>query len=144
MCLKLCGLQKIKKYQMNGRKVNEKATRLVSKAVSRINALSTERQKLLNVSGIVEFENIHFCYSTRKDAKILDGFILTVEPGTSVTLVGHLECGKSITFKVLTGLFEQEEGQILIDGHHFCNKYEESKYNEVSQPLLSQIEKYQT
>ncbi|CAR98368.1 Protein CBG25498 [Caenorhabditis briggsae] len=85
--------------------------------VPKIDAMSAEGQKLLNVSGRVEFRNVHFRYSTRRDAKILDGFNLCVEPGTSVALVGHSGSGKSTAFKLLTRLYEQEDGQIFIDGH---------------------------
>ncbi|PIC44333.1 hypothetical protein B9Z55_004732 [Caenorhabditis nigoni] len=96
------------------------AARQIYRVIERfpkIDAMSTEGQKLSNVSGRVEFKNVHFRYSTRKDAKILDGFNLTVKPGTSVALVGHSGCGKSTAFKLLTRLYEQEEGHILIDGH---------------------------
>ncbi|CAO4384648.1 unnamed protein product [Caenorhabditis nigoni] len=55
--------------------------------------------------------------------KLLDGFNLTVEPGTSVALVEHSEYGKSNAFKLLTRLYVQEDGLILIAGYYCCNKY---------------------
>ncbi|UMM16425.1 hypothetical protein L5515_013439 [Caenorhabditis briggsae] len=101
---------------LNARVAARQIYRVIER-VPKIDAMSAEGQKLLNVSGRVEFRNVHFRYSTRRDAKILDGFNLCVEPGTSVALVGHSGSGKSTAFKLLTRLYEQEDGQIFIDGH---------------------------
>ncbi|EGT46719.1 hypothetical protein CAEBREN_29443 [Caenorhabditis brenneri] len=82
-----------------------------------IDAYSTEGQKIDNVIGKVVFENVHFRYPTRKKAKVLNGLNLTVEPGTSVALVGHSGCGKSTSVGLLTRLYEPEGGNVMIDGH---------------------------
>uniref|UniRef100_A0A1I7US64 ABC transporter ATP-binding protein n=1 Tax=Caenorhabditis tropicalis TaxID=1561998 RepID=A0A1I7US64_9PELO len=81
-----------------------------------IDAYSTEGRKITNIVGTVEFENVHFRYPTRKKAKVLNGLNLTIEPGTSVALVGHSGCGKSTSVGLLTRLYEQENGKVLIDG----------------------------
>ncbi|KAF1765073.1 hypothetical protein GCK72_005024 [Caenorhabditis remanei] len=79
------------------------------------NVLSGD-QIILNVVGKVVFENVHFRYKTRKNINVLNGLNLTVEPGKCVALVGHSGCGKTTTLGLLTRLYEQNEGEIMIDG----------------------------
>ncbi|EFP10200.1 CRE-PGP-14 protein [Caenorhabditis remanei] len=84
--------------------------------VPKIDPYSKAGKRLPNVIGRVKFENVHFRYPSRKDAKILNGLNLTVEPGTSVALVGHSGCGKSTSVGLLTRLYEPEAGNVTIDG----------------------------
>ena len=69
-----------------------------------------------NPVGHVIFKDVHFRYPTRKNAKILNGLNLTIEPGQTVALVGHSGCGKSTTVGLLTRLYEPEAGSVTIDG----------------------------
>ena len=62
---------------------------------SKIDALSEEGLRLSEVVGRVEFENVHFRYATRPDVQVFRGFSLTVEPNTTVALVGSSGSGKS-------------------------------------------------
>ncbi|CAI2356227.1 unnamed protein product [Caenorhabditis sp. 36 PRJEB53466] len=80
-----------------------------------IDAYSNEGRTITNIIGKVVFENVHFRYPTRKKAKVLNGLNLTIEPGTSVALVGHSGCGKSTSVGLLTRLYEQEAGKVMID-----------------------------
>ncbi|ULT83478.1 hypothetical protein L3Y34_012603 [Caenorhabditis briggsae] len=89
--------------------------------VPEIDAYSNEGQKIDKIVGRVVFENVHFRYPTRKKAKVLNGLNLTIEPGTSVALVGHSGCGKSTSVGLLTRLYEQEDGKVMIDGHEVRN-----------------------
>ncbi|EGT46778.1 CBN-PGP-13 protein, partial [Caenorhabditis brenneri] len=84
--------------------------------VPRIDPYSTAGKKSDRVVGKVTFRNVHFRYPTRKEAKVLNGLNLTVEPGTSVALVGHSGCGKSTSVGLLTRLYEPEDGSVQIDG----------------------------
>ncbi|UMM42746.1 hypothetical protein L5515_018454 [Caenorhabditis briggsae] len=84
--------------------------------VPKIDPYSKKGRFLDKVIGRVKFENVHFRYPTRKDAKILNGLNLTIEPGTSVALVGHSGCGKSTSVGLLTRLYEPETGNVTIDG----------------------------
>ncbi|CAD6193301.1 unnamed protein product [Caenorhabditis auriculariae] len=68
------------------------------------------------VTGRVSFQNVHFRYPSRKDVQVLNGLNLTVEPGTSVALVGHSGCGKSTSVGLLTRLYEPESGRVTLDG----------------------------
>uniref|UniRef100_A0A7E4ZZE1 ABC transmembrane type-1 domain-containing protein n=1 Tax=Panagrellus redivivus TaxID=6233 RepID=A0A7E4ZZE1_PANRE len=95
----------------------------------KIDVYSEEGDFLQNPVGRVELKNVHFRYPTRKNAKVLNGLNLTVEPGTTVALVGHSGCGKSTSVGLLTRLYEPEKGDVLIDGvdvrklniHHLRN-----------------------
>lgn len=49
---------------------------------------------------------------------VLNHFSLTVKRGEFVTLTGRTGIGKSTLFRLLLGLYEPQEGEILIDGIH--------------------------
>lgn len=37
--------------------------------------------------GVIKFENVRFAYPRRRDAQVLDGFDLSLKPGSSMALV---------------------------------------------------------
>uniref|UniRef100_A0AC34QTH7 Uncharacterized protein n=1 Tax=Panagrolaimus sp. JU765 TaxID=591449 RepID=A0AC34QTH7_9BILA len=84
--------------------------------VPKIDVYSEKGDSPPNPIGRVEFKNVHFRYPTRKNAKILNGLNLAIEPGQTVALVGHSGCGKSTTVGLLTRLYEPEAGSVTIDG----------------------------
>ena len=48
--------------------------------------------------------------------QVLDGVDLTVEPGTSLVIIGGSGTGKSVTIKSILGILTPDEGRVLIDG----------------------------
>ena len=48
--------------------------------------------------------------------QVLDGVDLTIEPGTSLVIIGGSGTGKSVTIKSILGIITPDEGQVLIDG----------------------------
>jgi phospholipid/cholesterol/gamma-HCH transport system ATP-binding protein len=48
--------------------------------------------------------------------QVLDGVDLTLEPGTSLVIIGGSGTGKSVTIKSILGILTPDEGQVLIDG----------------------------
>ncbi|CAI4232216.1 unnamed protein product [Auanema sp. JU1783] len=84
--------------------------------VPKIDAYADRGRQPDRVTGRVVFENVHFRYPTRKEAKVLNGFSLTIEPGETVAFVGHSGCGKSTSVGLLTRLYEAEAGTVTLDG----------------------------
>lgn len=67
------------------------------------------------LSGRLELRNISFGYSLLAQP-LLQNINLTIEPGRWVAVVGSSGSGKSTLGRVVTGLYEQWDGEILLDG----------------------------
>lgn len=59
-----------------------------------------------NISGNIEFKNVHFRYPARMDVNILDGLNLTIKQGQTVALVGPSGCGKSTCLQLIQRLYD--------------------------------------
>jgi ATP-binding cassette subfamily B protein len=64
----------------------------------------------------VELVDVHFSYPSRRDARVLEGVSLVIEPGEVVAIVGHSGAGKSTIAALLTRLYDPDRGRILVDG----------------------------
>lgn len=47
---------------------------------------------------------------------VLDSIDLTIEKGTAYGLLGSNGAGKSTILRLISGIYNQEEGQVLVDG----------------------------
>ncbi|MFY7863512.1 peptidase domain-containing ABC transporter [Roseateles sp.] len=72
----------------------------------------TEASRL---SPRIELRNISFRYS-EGEPWVLRGLSLSVDPGESVAITGPSGSGKSTLMKIMLGVLQPSEGEVLIDG----------------------------
>lgn len=68
-----------------------------------------------NWQGSIEFRNVSFNYPEQTEHG-LQNISFKIEPGARVALVGKVGSGKSTLAKLILGLYQPDEGSILIDG----------------------------
>ncbi|XP_065439344.1 ATP-dependent translocase ABCB1-like isoform X3 [Chrysemys picta bellii] len=68
------------------------------------------------LKGDITFKNIHFCYPSRPDVKILKGLNLKVQSGKTIALVGSSGCGKSTAIQLLQRFYDPVQGEVTLDG----------------------------
>lgn len=64
----------------------------------------------------IEFKDVSFAYDKTAEKKIFDHFNLKINAGEKLALVGVNGAGKTTFVKLLTGMYEPDEGSILING----------------------------
>jgi ATP-binding cassette subfamily B multidrug efflux pump len=71
---------------------------------------------LSNVTGSVEFKDVHFGYNPEKI--IINDFCAIIQPGQRVAIVGPTGAGKTTMVKLLMRFYDVNSGAILVDGHN--------------------------
>jgi ABC-type nitrate/sulfonate/bicarbonate transport system ATPase subunit len=65
----------------------------------------------------LEIRDVHKAYRLNgQRVKVLDGIDLTTEPESFVTIIGPSGCGKSTLFSIVTGLQQQDRGEVCLNG----------------------------
>ncbi|WHQ47215.1 MAG: ABC transporter ATP-binding protein/permease [Candidatus Midichloria sp.] len=82
----------------------------------------------------IEFHDVHFSYKT--GLKILDGFNLHIQEGTTVALVGSSGVGKTTVLQLLQRLYDPESGYITIGEQNITKMRLNDLRNEIA--LVSQ------
>jgi ATP-binding cassette subfamily B protein RaxB len=67
------------------------------------------------LSGRLELSNVRFRYGDH-EGDVLRGISLVVEPGQTVVIVGPSGGGKTTLMKIMLGLLDPIEGEVLVDG----------------------------
>lgn len=66
------------------------------------------------LAGGIKFEKVSFSYPNRELAALRE-VSFNIKPGEKVAIIGRIGCGKSTIAKLLLGLYEPDEGAILVD-----------------------------
>lgn len=67
------------------------------------------------IAGRIEAVGLSFSYAP-DEPRIVKDLVLAIEPGEFVAIIGPSGAGKSTLLKLLVGLYEPSEGEVLIDG----------------------------
>ena len=79
-------------------------------------------EKLTNLNEIkIKFEDVNFCYPSRKDNLAVKNFNLEIKPQEKISLVGSSGSGKSTLFQLLMRFYDVNSGSILINDHNISN-----------------------
>jgi ATP-binding cassette subfamily C protein LapB len=67
------------------------------------------------IEGAIEFRNVQFKYPNSQTAA-LDGVSFKIQPGERVGILGRIGSGKTTIERLILGLYEPNEGAVLVDG----------------------------
>ena len=81
---------------------------------------------------ILEIKNLHktFNRGTINEKVALDGVNLNLNPGDFVTIIGGNGAGKSTTLNAIAGVWDVDEGSIIVDGEDITrlNEHKRARY----------------
>lgn len=66
--------------------------------------------------GKIEFKNVSFRYYKHSEESVLTHIDLTIEPGSTVGIIGSTGCGKTTLVSLIPRLYDVDEGEVLVDG----------------------------
>ena len=78
----------------------------------------------------IDLKDVEFDYN--KDTKVLNGLSFKAKQGEVTALVGASGCGKTTILKLISRLYDYDEGQIIIDGKDIKEISTESLFDKVS------------
>ena len=66
--------------------------------------------------GKIEFKNVSFRYFKGSEDRVLADIDLTIQPGSTVGIIGPTGCGKTTLVSMIPRLYDVDAGQVLVDG----------------------------
>jgi len=76
-----------------------------------------------DLTPVLEFKNLRFCYPSRPQQPALDDFSLRIEEGKIVALVGPSGAGKSTLFDLIQRFYDPQKGDIFFGGRNIKDLY---------------------
>ena len=76
-----------------------------------------------DLTPVLEFKYLHFCYPSRPQQPALDDFSLRIEEGKIVALVGPSGAGKSTLFDLIQRFYDPQKGGIFFGGRNIKDLY---------------------
>lgn len=107
--------------QLAGLLVNYHQTRTAYDGLAQMMEKSQERDdgrsfvQRPRLNGDIRFDKVRFAYPGDEPAS-LDGVSFTIKAGERVGVIGRIGSGKSTLQKLILGLYEAQEGAVMIDG----------------------------
>lgn len=83
---------------------------LQKKRIPRVRSAVSKQNK-----NILEIENLHKVYGSRRKIYAVNGVDVTVDGGTVMGIVGESGCGKSTTGHMVAGLYKPTKGKMTFD-----------------------------
>jgi len=68
------------------------------------------------MNNVIEIKNLTFTYDSEIEDYAIKNLSLNIQRGSYTVIVGHNGSGKSTLAKLLIGLLEAKEGEIIVDG----------------------------
>ena len=107
--------------QMSGLLTRYQQARLTMANIDMMMALPQERHEderplsRQSLQGAIEFRQLDFTYPQQQNPA-LKGLNLVIRPGEKIGIIGRSGSGKSSLAKLLVGLYQADDGNLLLDG----------------------------
>ncbi|MBB6453384.1 ATP-binding cassette subfamily B protein/ATP-binding cassette subfamily C protein [Salirhabdus euzebyi] len=89
--------------------------RIISLLSTKTETTKGEKSNFCHQAPTIEFKNITFAYEQNQN--ILHNLSFKVKSGEVLAIIGRTGCGKSTIARLLTRLFEHQQGDIFINGN---------------------------
>jgi len=77
-------------------------------------ASTANKMPEFNNNSCIRFDHVNFSYDN--ESMVLNDLCFTVDNGENVTFTGRTGAGKSTIFRLLLGLYEPDQGRVLVNG----------------------------
>ncbi|MFA6236169.1 MAG: ABC transporter transmembrane domain-containing protein [Bacteriovorax sp.] len=95
------------------------ASKRVFDIIEQIPFLSDSGEKIEQLIGTVEFQNVSFSYPQRSDIEVLKNINFKINSGEMIALVGPSGSGKTTIGSLIPRFYEVNSGAILVDGKDY-------------------------